>query len=80
MDLQLSGKVALVTGASKGIGRQVAEHLAAERASVAITARTAAPLEVTAKEIQAATGRPVLPLVCSTNAMSSPEGGAAVFP
>jgi NAD(P)-dependent dehydrogenase (short-subunit alcohol dehydrogenase family) len=62
VDLQLSGKVALVTGASKGIGRQVAEHLAAEGASVAITARTAEPLEVTAKEIQAATGRAVLPL------------------
>jgi NAD(P)-dependent dehydrogenase (short-subunit alcohol dehydrogenase family) len=62
VDLQLSGKVALVTGASKGIGRHVAEHLAAEGASVAITARTAEPLEVTAKEIQAATGRTVLPL------------------
>ena len=62
MDLQLGGKVALVTGASKGIGRHVAEHLAQEGASVAITARTAEPLEVTAKEIQAATGQPVLPL------------------
>ena len=62
MDLQLGGKVALVTGASKGIGRHVAEHLAREGASVAITARTAEPLEVTAKEIQATTGQQVLPL------------------
>ena len=62
MDLQLGGKVALVTGASKGIGCHVAEHLAAEGAPVAITARTAEPLEITAKEIQAATGQPVLPL------------------
>jgi 3-oxoacyl-[acyl-carrier protein] reductase len=62
VDLQLGGKVALVTGASKGIGRHVAEHLAGEGANVAITARTAEPLEVTAKEIQAATGQPVLPL------------------
>jgi NAD(P)-dependent dehydrogenase (short-subunit alcohol dehydrogenase family) len=62
VDLQLGGKVALVTGASKGIGRRVAQHLAAEGAHVAITARTAAPLEVTAKEIQAATGGLVLPL------------------
>jgi 3-oxoacyl-[acyl-carrier protein] reductase len=62
VDLQLGGKVALVTGASKGIGRHVAEHLAGEGANVAITARTAEPLEVTAKEIQAATGQPVFPL------------------
>jgi NAD(P)-dependent dehydrogenase (short-subunit alcohol dehydrogenase family) len=62
VDLQLSGKVALVTGASKGIGRQVAEHLAAEGADVTITARTAGPLEIAAKEIAAATGRQVLPL------------------
>ena len=62
MGPQLDGKAALVPGASTGIGRNVAEHLAAEGANVAITARTAAPLEVTAREIQAAMGRPVLPL------------------
>jgi NAD(P)-dependent dehydrogenase (short-subunit alcohol dehydrogenase family) len=62
VDLQLDGKVAIVTGASKGIGRQVAAHLAQEGADVAITARTAGPLEVTAKEIAAATGRTIVPL------------------
>jgi 3-oxoacyl-[acyl-carrier protein] reductase len=63
MDLQLTDKVAFVTGASKGIGRAVAEHLAAEGSNVVITARTADSLEVTAKEIAAASGRTVLPMV-----------------
>ena len=62
MDLHLDGKVAIVTGASKGIGRQVAEDLAREGADVVITARTAGPLEKAAAQIAAATGRTVLPL------------------
>jgi 3-oxoacyl-[acyl-carrier protein] reductase len=60
LDLELGGKVALVTGASKGIGRAVAEQLAREGADVVITARTAEPLEATAQQITAATGGTVV--------------------
>lgn len=57
MDLELTGKVAWVTGASEGIGRAVAESLAREGAMVAISARRAGPLDAAAAEIARAGGR-----------------------
>jgi len=62
LDLELTDKVAFVTGASKGIGRQVARHLAAEGADVVITARTPGPLEAAAREIEQGSGRTIVPL------------------
>src|SRR3954471_2093351 len=53
MDLGLSGRVALVNGASKGIGRAIAAELAAEGCQVAISSRSRESIETTAGEIGA---------------------------
>jgi 3-oxoacyl-[acyl-carrier protein] reductase len=60
MDLELRDKVAIVGGASKGLGRACAEVLAQEGAKVAICSRTKADLEQAATEIQETTGAEVL--------------------
>lgn len=52
----LSGKVALMTGSSRGIGRAMAEGLAAHGAKVVISSRKRDVCEVTAREINEATG------------------------
>ena len=60
MDLGLSGKVALVAAASKGLGRAIAEELAAEGASVALCARGEEALERARDEIQRTTKAEVI--------------------
>jgi 3-oxoacyl-[acyl-carrier protein] reductase len=59
VDLGLKDRVAIVAGASKGLGRAVAEELAHEGARVAICSRAAEPLERAAAEIQRSTAREV---------------------
>jgi 3-oxoacyl-[acyl-carrier protein] reductase len=60
MDLGLKGKVALVTAASKGMGKACARGLAAEGARVAMCARGEAELKTAADEVRAATKADVL--------------------
>ena len=56
MDLQLTGKRALVTGGRSGIGRAIARQLALEGVRVAIAARDLAATERAAAELSAETG------------------------
>ncbi len=62
MDLGLKEKVALVLGASKGLGQAAAADLAAEGAAVVIGARTASRLAQTAQELQRESGNRILAL------------------
>lgn len=57
MDLQLNGKVALVTGSTAGIGFGIAQKLAGEKADVIVNGRTKESVEKAVTEIKQKTGR-----------------------
>ena len=61
MDLGLKDAVALVAGASTGLGKAVAMGLSQEGCKVAICSRTKSNIENAAEEIESETGNPVFP-------------------
>lgn len=71
--MELEGKVAVVTGGSRGIGRAIARRFAEEGADVVISARTAEKLESTAEEIATATGRRVEPVPADLSTLEGCE-------
>lgn len=76
MDLNIAGRQALVTGASKGLGRSCAMALARAQADVTIVARSQAQLEDTAERIRAETNARVVAVVAD---ISTPEGRATAL-
>ncbi|MSP16339.1 MAG: SDR family oxidoreductase [Myxococcales bacterium] len=73
MELALTGKVALVSGGSRGIGRAIALGLASEGARVAICARTAGPLADAHAELDAAGGGPHLAITADVTTADGVE-------
>ena len=64
MDLGLTGKTAIVTGGSKGLGQAIALELAREGVDVAICSRGDAEIKEAAETIASETGRKVVARVC----------------
>lgn len=71
MDLQLSGKNAVVTGGSRGIGNAVAWALAREGCDVGLVARDHVAVGRAAREIQDSVGTRAVPLVADTTVTAS---------
>ena len=76
MDLDIRGRKALLSGASRGLGKACAMALAHEGADITIVARTRDVLENACAEIRAATGAAVTPVVGD---ITTPQGRAAAL-
>lgn len=66
MDLELTGKRAIVTGGSRGIGKAVVRRLALEGADVGIAARDPERIRAATAELSALTGRRIVGFSCDT--------------
>jgi NAD(P)-dependent dehydrogenase (short-subunit alcohol dehydrogenase family) len=66
MDLNLTGKVAIVTGGSRGIGKAIGLELAKEGAEVVLVARGKEALDQASADIAGQVGRAILAIACDT--------------
>src|SRR3569623_3694402 len=78
MDLGLRGKVALVTGASRGLGRAIALALAAEGTRVVMCARSAGALEAAVAEARRAGGGDQAALAVAADVTTAAGVGALI--
>ncbi len=80
MDLQLRGRKAIVSAASRGLGKACALSLATEGVDVTMMARTPEPLEEAAEEIRGATGVSVTTVAGDFNSRSDQDALLAACP
>ena len=80
MDLGIMGRTAIVSAASKGLGRAAAFSLAREGVHLTLIARTPAPLEATAAEIRAETGVEVRTVAADVNTEEGQDALLAACP
>jgi 3-oxoacyl-[acyl-carrier protein] reductase len=77
MEIKLTGRKALITGGSKGLGLAIARIFAEAGADVAIMARRQGPLDEAAVEIGTRQGQKVLPVACDVRRAPDIEAGFA---
>jgi 3-oxoacyl-[acyl-carrier protein] reductase len=76
MDFGLKGRVAVVAGSSQGLGRAIADALAAEGVDLVLNSRSQEKLDAVKAEIVAATGVRVATVACD---LTPPEGAAKLI-
>src|SRR5213594_4850605 len=70
---RLDGQVAVVTGASKGLGKAIALALAQAGANVVVTSRSRPDIEAAAKEIERGSGRKAIPVTGDVRQIADAE-------
>jgi len=73
VNLGLEGRVAVITGGSQGIGREIARLLASEGADLVLAARRTDVLETTAQELRETTGRRVVAVTADVATADGPR-------